>query len=389
MYLFLSGGQMEKKYSFIRLYSLLVCLLAIGVTSCAQSSDIQKVPIIYCGEYNVSFGLLIDTPMKCLHPFDGKKYEKIKKYLVQNTGLNEDQFYSPSMVSMDDLRLVHTDEYLNSLYSSSTISHIIDLESLLSVVPNSFLQKKIIEPMKYGTGGTILGADLALKDGWAINLSGGYHHAKNNSGEGGCVFADIPLAIYKLWEKHPQMKVMIIDLDAHQGNGIESILKNDPRVYIFDMYNKNIEHAEKEAAQYINYEIALDGGTLSSEVFGYEMPFWLVEYCKGRCINDAHYLSALKKSLPKAFTDFQKKCGGKKPDLIIYNAGTDIFEQDAWGCMQVSEKGIIERDEFVWSFALQRNVPILMTLAGGYVPESGHIIGRSIENIMHIIDGEK
>ena len=382
---------MEKKYSFIRLCSLFACLLAIGFTlnaklkprkNISNSQNLSKVPIIYHDRYNVSFGRLLDVPIKWVHPFDGRKYEKIHTHLMQELGLTKDQFYCPSMVSMDDLRLVHTDEYLNSLKSSSTISRIVEVGPL-SYIPHSFLQKKIIDPMKYATGGTILGADLALKYGWAINLSGGYHHAKTDRGEGFCVFADIPLAIYKLWKKNPQLKVMIIDLDVHQGNGIESILKNDPRVYIFDMYNKNIAMVEPYAAQYIDYQVPLDGGgnVISLEGWG---PF-LHPVCKDRRINDTDYLDTLKKSLPKAFADFQKKCGGKKPDLIIYNAGTDIFEKDMLGCMQVTEKGIIDRDAFVWSFALQRNVPILMTLSGGYVPESGHIIGRSIENIMQKI----
>ena len=101
---------------------------------------------------------------------------------------------------------------------------------MAALLPNGILQKHLLEPIRYATGGTILGCGLAIERGWAINLSGGYHHAKADSGGGFCFFADVPIAVRKMWDDHPDRKVLIVDLDAHQGNGNASIFRDEPRV---------------------------------------------------------------------------------------------------------------------------------------------------------------
>ncbi len=105
--------------------------------------------------------------------------------------------------------------------------------------------------MRYATGGTIKGAELALDHGFAINLSGVYHHEKSEQGGGFCFYADIPLAIHKLRKRKPNLSVMIVDLDAHQGNGHESICADDPNVYIFDVYNKDVYLRDESAKKHI------------------------------------------------------------------------------------------------------------------------------------------
>ncbi|MFA6743441.1 MAG: hypothetical protein WCS36_04465, partial [Candidatus Neomarinimicrobiota bacterium] len=146
---------------------VLVVLLSV-VNSLSQS----KLPIIYSPQYNISlFGI------QKLHPFDTKKYKKVYKYIKTNCGIDENRFYCPEKVSESDIRLVHTGSYLESLKKSEVIARIGQMPPL-KFVPNRLLQKRVLVPMKYGTGGTILGAELALQYGWAINLSGGYHHAK-------------------------------------------------------------------------------------------------------------------------------------------------------------------------------------------------------------------
>src|SRR5262249_8622416 len=151
----------------------------------------------------------------------------------------KERFHVPSIISEQDLLTVHTREYLDSLSLSSTIANIAEI-GMLASIPNFILQRYVLNAMKLATGGTVMGAQLALQDGWAINLSGGYHHAKKECGGGFCVYADIPLAISKVLEKHPEYNVMIVDLDAHQGNGHESFFKDEKRVAIFDIYNKDI-----------------------------------------------------------------------------------------------------------------------------------------------------
>ncbi len=306
----------------------------------------NRLPLIFHKDYDISF-----FGIEKLHPFDSKKYGKVFNYLLRQNYLSKESFYEPAPLAENDLLLVHTPAYLNSLNSSSVAARIAEI-GILSWLPNWLVRRCLLNPMKRATSGTILGAELALKYGWSINLSGGYHHAKKDSGGGFCFYADIPLAIIKIFEKNPTFKVMIIDLDAHQGNGHESIFKDEPRVSIFDVYNKDIYPHDIEARKRINFNFPVNSH-----------------------MKDSDYLRLLAHELPKAIVQV-------KPNLIIYNAGTDIFEEDPLGHMNISAKGIIQRDELVFSAALNRKIPILMVLSGGYTSKSAEIVGRSIDNLL-------
>eukprot|EP00245_Coleochaete_scutata_P013853 TRINITY_DN5746_c0_g1_i1.p1 TRINITY_DN5746_c0_g1~~TRINITY_DN5746_c0_g1_i1.p1 ORF type:complete len:186 (+),score=32.68 TRINITY_DN5746_c0_g1_i1:60-560(+) len=147
-------------------------------------------------------------------------------------------------------------------------------------------------------------------------------------------------------------RVMIIDLDAHQGNGHERDFTGDARVYILDMFNKDIYPGDTEAKRGISLTVALKSGT-----------------------NTETYLKHLSAALEKA---------GKssfKPDLIVYNAGTDVLAGDMLGRMDVSPEGVVERDERVFSFARSRGIPILMVTSGGYQRNNARVIADSIINL--------
>jgi histone deacetylase 11 len=150
---------------------------------------------------------------------------------------------------------------------------------------------------------------------------------------------------------------MIIDLDAHQGNGFESILKDDKRISIFDMYNFENYPMDFEAGKYIRFRIACPWGT-----------------------DTADYLSLLKLKLEADLKELSKH--NEKPDLIIYNAGSDVYENDRLGGLKVSKEGIKERDELVFAKAQELHVPILMVLSGGYSPESAEMVADSIANVI-------
>lgn len=354
------------KLRIISVVSTLVFAVALfGGLKERQSADLSsrfpKIPVIFHPSYDISF-----CGLEKLHPLDSKKYGKVFNYLVdelncrsnRNSGkfkysrsYNKAQFYTPEIVSDEDLLKVHTPEYIKSLNNSSVIAQITEILPA-AYVPNFLLRWSILSPMKYATGGTILAAKLALEIGWAINLSGGYHHAKANGGSGFCIYADIPLAIYKLHEQDPSLKVMIVDLDAHQGNGHEAICGGDPRIAIYDIYNQDIYPRDRVAKQFITFD--------------YPVSSW---------INDSEYLALLETTLPEAIDKF-------KPDLIIYNAGTDIYRKDRLGRMFVSEDGIIARDEFVFNIASEKRVSIAMVLSGGYTQEGTGIICKSIKNIL-------
>jgi len=326
-------------------------IVIIFVTACACSLKkktifIRDLPIVYSDMYNIRiFGI------QKFHPFDSEKYEKVYNYLTRTVGIDKKSFVIPEAISTNDLLLVHSEEYLASLKDSKIIAQVAEL-GLLKIFSASTLEKKLLQPMKFAVGGTIAGAHLALKKGWAINLSGGYHHAKFNKGEGFCFYADIPLAVKKVWERNESLKVLIIDLDAHQGNGIESFFHDEPRVHVIDVYNSEVYPRDVKEIKFINTDLPLKSNT-----------------------SDKAYLSILKKHIPMVIKKF-------KPGLIIYNAGTDILKGDSLGQLKVSADGIIKRDEIVFENAALNKVPILMVLSGGYSSRSGKIIGRSIENIL-------
>ncbi|MEW6040599.1 MAG: histone deacetylase [Elusimicrobiota bacterium] len=328
-------------------------LFLIEPVSSVMRNTPARLPIIFSKNYDVTlFGI------EKLHPFDTEKFSKTHKYLMKKLKLRKDQFYSPEMISEEDLLLVHTTGYLASLNTSHNIAKIIEL-GILALFPNYILNERLLKPMKYATGGTVLAGELALKYGWAINLSGGYHHAKADSGGGFCFYADVPVAVYKLWKDNPKLKVLIIDLDAHQGNGNESIFRDDPRVDIFDVYNESIYPFDEEVKKYIKYHFPIK---TDAEWFR-----------NNQC--DEKYLALLQKNIPVAIEK-------SKPGLIVYNAGTDIYQKDPLGSMGISEEGIIKRDEIVFKNALKNKIPVLMILSGGYTAESAGIIAGSIDNIL-------
>lgn len=322
-------------------------------TFAGYSPSIKKLPLIYSKEYNIQL-----MGIQRFHPFDTEKYRKVHSYLKNQLQLTNEHFYEPDSCNNSDLLIVHPQTYIDTLKHKDEIARIAELPAL-TILPRNVLYKGLLRPMKYGTGGTILGVDLALKKGWAINLSGGYHHAKATDGSGFCFFADIPIALYKLWQKDPNKRVLIIDLDAHQGNGFASILKDDKRVAIFDIYAKYNYPMDESAKQYIDYEFPMGHETLNSL-----------------------YINLLEKEIVPVIAK-------EKPDLIIYNAGTDIYKDDPLGCFRVTAEGVIKRDHIVFEAAIDQNIPILMVLSGGYTKASSTIIGRSIVNLIeNVIPGE-
>lgn len=179
---------------------------------------------------------------------------------------------------------------------------------------------------------------------------------------GWCCYSDIPISIKSLYGQGKIKKAMIIDLDAHQGNGHErdkiegKITKNIEDVYIFDIYNKNIYPGDTYAKKGINIDVGIT-----------------------RKYKDTDYLDATQKGLDVAFKEF-------KPDIVYYNAGTDILETDPLGNLSITAKAVAKRDELVFKKCLENKVPIVMVLSGGYAKENAKVISDSIENLFKSCD---
>ncbi|KAE8815429.1 histone deacetylase 2 [Hordeum vulgare] len=198
----------------------------------------SKAPVVYSTAYDIAF-LGIE-----------------KMFLTKEGHLEKNRVVEPLEASQEDLLVVHTEAYLNSLRSSFRVAAIVEVPPL-TLIPNWLVQQRLLYPFRKQVGGSILSAKLALERGWAINVGGGFHHCSAEEGGGFCAYADISLCIQFAFVRLNISRVMIIDLDAHQGNGYEKDFANDGRVYILDMYNAGIYPFDYAAKRYIDQKIEL------------------------------------------------------------------------------------------------------------------------------------
>jgi len=309
-----------------------------------------KVAIVYSDKYNIRL-----LGLEKLHPFDSCKYANVAAHLDRSGEIQLSNMIEPCrMPTEEELLMVHTREYLDSLQNSTELARITQVW-LAAWIPMYILRPYILNPLLYATSGTVLAGYLAVQRGAAVNLGGGFHHCSGASGGGFCAYADITLSLQLLRRNFPSRvrRAMIIDLDVHQGNGHENAKRrlNDNDLYIVDVYNPSLYPCDYVAAQEINVAMYL-----------------------GTRMNDASYLAEVQFALDHAFATFQ-------PDVIYYNAGTDIMAGDPLGQMYVTPKGIIQRDEIVFQRAVDQKIPIVMVLSGGYQSSTAAVIGDSILNL--------
>jgi len=308
--------------------------------------------IVYSPDYDIRF-----LGLEKLHPFDSCKYSRAWESLLATFGtrLASLQIKPEPAVTLEALRTVHTDAYLQKLKNARYVAKVLELPEL-GFLPQCLLEKHVLKAMKLAVTGTVLAAHAAIAHGIAINLSGGYHHASRDRGEGFCVYSDIAIAIAMLRQSgtlQPDDTVMIIDLDAHQGNGLERLFFQDQHVHIFDMYNEDIYPQDWWAKEWIDYKLPLKSGT-----------------------SDRAYLDQLKVHLP-VFLDRISQ-----PKIAFYNAGTDIFAGDPLGNMSVSEQGVLERDRYVFHTLTAAAIPWVMVLSGGYTRQSYQLVANAVTEVL-------
>ncbi|KAI6229659.1 Hist-deacetyl domain-containing protein [Aphelenchoides besseyi] len=308
--------------------------------------DDNQLPIVYDSAYNIHF-----FGLEKMHPFDSKKWGNVMDHLIVDGKLTKSQYVRPREVTHTELRVVHSDSYLKSLNCSGVVARVVEIP-FVACVPNCVVNRILLKPMRIQTGGTILAAHLALERRFAINIGGGFHHASATKGGGFCVYADITLALSFLFLNDRIKSAMIVDLDAHQGNGHEHDFANDDRVFILDMFNYQIYPGDFKAKESIKCAIRLESHT-----------------------TDREYLSKLKKGLQTSLDTFT-------PDLIVYNAGTDVLDGDPLGRLDISAEGVVKRDEMVFTAAAEHSIPIVMVTSGGYTSRSAEAIAESVSNLL-------
>ncbi len=314
------------------------------------------VKVVYSRRYDIGF-----FGLEKLHPFDSRKYGRAWGELKRIFGHDLQQHLVPvdRAVSVEELLLGHSSEYLARLRSSREMAFALEIPTL-GYLPSAVLRWAVLRPMRWAVRGTVLATRSALECGVAINLSGGYHHAKPNQGEGFCLFSDIAIAVRQLRTEGGLslgQRIAYIDLDAHQGNGVCHQFREDRDVFIFDMYNEEIyPFYDLEARDRIDCKLPLPTG------------------CRG-----GEYLKTLKKNLP-GFLDSISRAG--PVGLGIYNAGTDVVQDDPLGGLSLTPSEVLERDLFTIGEFQKRNIPVVMLPSGGYTRSSYQLIATSVQAIL-------
>ena len=259
------------------------------------------------------------------HVFPIRKFELVRDLLLREGTLRTDEIFEPKAARVEDLLLVHTEDYITRLTEGTLTAKEIRKLGL----PWS---KSLVRRSFHAISGTINAARAAIENAVASNLAGGTHHAYPDRGEGFCVLNDVAVAIRVLQREKLAEKFLIVDCDVHQGNGTAFIFKDSPEVFTFSM------HGAK------NYPLFKENSTLD------------IELADGT--GDAEFLETLGEALPRIFMH--------NPDIIFYLGGADPYEKDKLGRLKMTQAGLMRRDEMVMQFAREHHTPIVTTMSGGY-----------------------
>jgi len=282
----------------------------------------------------IAFHPLYAHPLPEGHRFPMLKYDLIPQQLLYEGVITEQNIFTPIPCSDEVVLLTHMPEYVHKLKHQLLTPQ----EQRRIGFPQS---PQLTEREWIITQGTIDCCGYARQYGVALNVAGGTHHAFADKGEGFCLLNDFAVATNYLLQQHMAKKILIIDLDVHQGNGTAHIFQHEPRVYTFSMHGKNNYPFHKEKS---DCDIELADG-----------------------INDAIYLHILSNNLPHIIEKVQ-------PDVAFYLSGVDILETDKFGKLKITIAGCKQRDEYVFSLLKQYHIPCTVAMGGGYSPQLKTIV---------------
>jgi len=268
------------------------------------------------------------------HTFDVQKPRRIHDALIATGAVTPPDFTPPASVTNEELLLVHTPAYLEQIRRPEVLAKLLFLD------PTHPWDERLLEPFLFATGGTIAAARLAMSHHTlAMNLGGGFHHAQADRADGFCAIADVAIAIRVLQRSGQIERALIVDLDYHHGNGNAEIFAEDESVFTFSIHAGNWCWITKRN----NRDVELPSHTADTE-----------------------YLDAVQQHLPPIVADFQ-------PDIVFYVAGSDPFVDDTLGDFDISEPGMLTRDQLVTREVRDRGIPMVVVTAGGYGTSSWRI----------------
>ena len=268
------------------------------------------------------------------HRFPMEKYDLLPQQLIYEGTCVEENFFEPKIPNNKHFFTVHDPEYFFDLLN-------ITLSQKAARKIGFPLSEVLVAREMIIADGTIKASEFALKNGIAMNIAGGTHHAFSNRGEAFCMLNDQAIGARYLQQKGLVKKILIVDLDVHQGNGTAEIFKNDTSVFTFSMHGKSNYPFIKETS---DLDIALENDTKDNE-----------------------YLSILKETLPKLINQ-------EKPDFIYYLCGVDVIETDKLGKLGLTIAGCKERDKFVLQTSFDLKIPVMCSMGGGYSKDINIIV---------------
>jgi acetoin utilization deacetylase AcuC-like enzyme len=282
----------------------------------------------------IAYDPIYQHPLPEGHRFPMIKYELIPQQLLREGTVTEAAFFTPTEIDDPWVLTTHTESYWDDLKA-------------LRIGPKMIrkigfpLSAELVRRERVITQGTIDCCHYARQYGIALNVAGGTHHAYPDRGEGFCLLNDVGIAANYLLTKGLSRKILIIDLDVHQGNGTAVVFQHEPRVFTFSMHGKE------------NYPLKKERSDLDIELPTYT--------------TDAPYLEQLTATLPRLLSE-------QRPDFLFYIAGVDILETDKLGKLRVTREGCRQRDAFVLEQARAAGLPMVISMGGGYSTRIADIV---------------
>ena len=257
------------------------------------------------------------------HKFPINKFSELAKYLMDQKIVKD--FHKPYPCSDETLKRAHSEKYIKDIKNKTLDKN--GVKKIGFPLVDSVVQRSLV-----ATGGTVLASKLAINYGLACNTAGGSHHANFEGGAGYCVFNDVAVAAYYLLDRGLAGRILIVDLDVHQGNGNSDIFKGNSNVFTFSMHSKSNYPAKKSIS---DLDVELEDN-----------------------LEDKQYLKTLKFYL--------NELNEENFDYVFYIAGVDIHHNDRLGKLKISDEGIKERDELVTGNFFSKGIPLCGVLGGGY-----------------------
>jgi acetoin utilization deacetylase AcuC-like enzyme len=273
-------------------------------------------------------------PLPPEHRFPMAKYRLLRERVIADGIVAAEQLFEPPAADWTDLRLVHTPPYLDAV-ANGTLTYELQRRIGFPWSP------AFVERARRTVGGTIQTARAALQDGAAANLAGGTHHAFSDRGEGYCVFNDVAVAARLLLRDGVIARMLVVDLDVHQGNGTAAIFRDEPAVFTFSIHGASNFPFQKETS---DLDIALPDGT-----------------------GDDDYLDVLAQHLPTLIET-------NRPDLVFYVSGADPYEGDRLGRLKLTIEGLRARDALVFDTCRAADLPVAVVMGGGYASDVDAIV---------------